>query len=161
VELQLSTDLSRRPVRDQNVQALASGDLRLLISRTAEGKTVATLYRPRTAGQAKPHKAHFQSPTGQEDYDEVVAWNDLPVFFAADKTGYVFEAAIPWARLGITPKTGLALAGDVGIIFGNKGGTRNAIRYLWSDKSPEVSINNDIPSEVRVHPNQWGKLILR
>ena len=93
---------------------------------------------------------------------DLAAWSNEPfLFFAADKTGYVVEAAVPWARLGVTPKVGLALAGDVGIIFGNKGGTRNAIRYLWSDKSPEVSINNDIPSEVRIHPNQWGKLILR
>jgi hypothetical protein len=44
----------------------------------------------------------------------------------------------------------------VGVIYGNKGGTKNAIRYLWSDKSPEVSIINDIPSEIPIHPHQWG-----
>ena len=48
----------------------------------------------------------------------------------------------------------------MGVIYGNKGGTKNAIRYLWSDKSPEVSIINDIPSEIRIHPNQWGGWVL-
>ena len=48
----------------------------------------------------------------------------------------------------------------MGVIYGNEGGNKNAIRYMWSDKSPEVSINNDIPSEVRIHPNDWGKLTL-
>jgi hypothetical protein len=46
------------------------------------------------------------------------------------------------------------------VIYGNEGGNKNAIRYLWSDRSPEVSINNDIPSEIRIHPNQWGSWLL-
>jgi hypothetical protein len=161
LDIQLGTDLSQRSVRDQNIQAMAVGDLRLLVSRTADKKMVATLYRPRIAAATKPSQARFQSPTGQEEFDEVVAWNDLPAHYAEDKYGYVVELALPWSRLGIQPKSGLTLMGDVGIIFGNKGGTRNAVRFLWSDKSPEVSINNDIPSEVRLHPNQWGKLVLK
>jgi len=76
------------------------------------------------------------------------------------KDSYELEVAIPWAELGVMPKTGLGLLGDVGVIYGNEGGNKNAIRYLWSDKSPEVSINNDIPSEIRIHPNQWGSWIL-
>jgi len=52
------------------------------------------------------------------------------------------------------------LRGDVGVIFGNEGGTKNAIRYLWSDRSPEVSINNDVPSEMRIHPNDMGTWVV-
>jgi hypothetical protein len=161
IELQLGTDLSNRTVQGQNVQGMAVGDLRLIVSRTKDQKMVATLYRPRTADAAKPNKTLFKSPTGQEEFDDVVPWNDLPMSYTSDKGGYVVELAIPWQRLGIQPKTGMTLIGDVGVIFGNQGGTRNAVRYLWSDKSPEVSINNDIPSEVRIHPNQWGKWVLK
>jgi hypothetical protein len=160
VEIQLGTDLSRRNVQGQNVQEMAVGDLRLIIARTHEDKMVATLYRPRTADPNKPNRVEFKSPTGSQAFDEVIAWNDLPMHCQADKESYVVEAAIPWARLGITPKAGLVLQGDAGVIYGNQGGTRNAVRYLWSDKSPEVGINNDIPSEVRIHPNDWGKWIL-
>jgi hypothetical protein len=161
VELQLGADLTNRGVQGQNVQAMAVGDLRLIISRTKEGKMLATLYRPRTRDVAKPNRARFESPTGHEEFDEVVAWNDLPMTYTAQKNGYEVEVAVPWDRLGIQPKGGLTLLGDVGVIFGNQGGTRNAVRHLWSDRSPEVSINNDIPSEVRIHPNQWGKWVLR
>jgi hypothetical protein len=161
LDIQLGSELSNRPVQGQNVQVMAEGDVRLLVSRTKEGKMVATLYRPKIRDTAKPNKARFQSPTGQEEFDEVVPWNELPVSFTAEKGGYAVEVAIPWARLGLQPNTGLTLLGDIGAIFGNQGGTRNAVRYLWSDKSPEVSINNDIPSEVRIHPNQWGKWVLR
>ncbi len=160
VELQLGTDLRERAVRGQGVHEVAVGDLRLIVARDHAGKMAATLYRPKTAEAAKPNKAEFTSPTGKETLDEVVPLNDLPMHCAADKEGYVVELAVPWAKLGVAPKSGLQLVGDVGVIFGNKGGTRNAIRHLWADRSPEVSINNDIPSESRIHPNDWGRLIL-
>jgi len=79
---------------------------------------------------------------------------------ASDKEGCIVEIAVPWARLGVAPKSGLQLIGDAGVIFGNKGGTRNAIRHPWADKGPEVSINNDLPSESRLHPNDWGRWTL-
>ncbi len=161
VELQLGTDQTRREVSGQNVQRTAVGDIRLLVTRTSDGKMIATLMRPKTTAAEKPNKAHFESPTGVEDFDEVVAWNELPMSCQAEKESYTVELAVPWERLGIIPQAGLTLMGDVGVIYGNKGGTRNAIRYMWADKSPEVSINNDLPSEVRIHPNQWGKLILQ
>lgn len=159
VEIQLGTDMTERK-KAGPVEQPAVGDLRLVVSRTHEGQVVATLYRPRTASAEKPHKAHFESPTGSEDYDEVSVWNDLPAHVAAEKDGYIVELAVPWERLGVATHSGNVLGGDLGVIYGNRGGTRNAIRYLWSDKSPEVSINNDIPSEVRIHPSQWGRWIL-
>ena len=160
VELQLGTELGKRGVQGQNVQNMAAGDLRLILARTAEGKVVATIYRPRIADAKKPNANTFESPTGKQVFDEVLAVNDLPVHVTADKESYVVEAAVPWTLLGLAPKSGLALIGDLGVIYGNQGGTKNAIRYYWADKSPEVSINNDIPSEVRLHPNDWGKLTL-
>ena len=73
--------------------------------------------------------------------------------------GYVVEVAIPWSMVGIEPKASLKILGDAGVIYGNKGGTRNAVRAMWSDRSPEVGVNNDIPTESRLHPNDWGVLV--
>jgi len=39
---------------------------------------------------------------------------------------------------------------------GDAGGGRNAARAMWSDRAPEVGVNNDIPTESRTHPNGWG-----
>lgn len=86
--------------------------------------------------------------------------NDLPARVTLGGDGYVVEVAVPWQDLGVKPQAGLVLRGDVGVIYGNEGGTVNAIRGMWSDKSPQVSINNDIPSEIRIRPNRWGDLIL-
>jgi len=161
VEVNLATDLSKRPARGQNQQQMRVGDVRLILARTAEGKLLATRYRYVTADPEKPNAFSVETKSsGKDTLDDVVPWNDLPMHAAVGKDGYVVEAAIPWAAVGVTPKGGLGLLGDVGVIYGNEGGNKNAIRYLWSDKSPEVSINNDIPSEIRIHPNQWGTLML-
>ena len=160
VELQISPDLTVRQVRGQNQQDPKVGDARLIMTRRPDGATVATLLRPRTAAQQKPLRHTFESVVWKETFDEVREVNNLPLHAAAADGSYVVEAAVPWPLLGISPKSGLELAGDVGVIYGDRGGTRNAIRYLWSDRSAEVSINNDIPSEVRMHPNDWGRLVL-
>ncbi len=161
VEINLATDTSKRPVRGQNQQEMRAGDMRIIVARTADDKLVATRYRYVTADKEKPNSFSVETKSsGKDTLDDVVAWNDLPMHAKVEKDGYVVEVAVPWAAIGVTPKTGLALLGDVGVIFGNEGGNKNAVRYMWSDKSPEVSINNDIPSEIRIHPNQWGSWIL-
>lgn len=160
VELQISPDLNTRTVRGQNQQDPKVGDTRLIMTRKPGGSMVATVLRPRTGEPQKPHRHTYESVVWKETFDEVREVNDLPMHASVEADRYVVEAAVPWALLGIKPETGLKLAGDVGVIYGDKGGTRNAIRYMWNDKSPEVSINNDIPSEVRMHPNDWGQLVL-
>jgi len=161
VEIDLATDLEKRPVRGQNQQQMRVGDVRIIIARTADGKLVATRYRYVIADKTKPNAFSVETKSsGKDTLDDVTPWDDLPMSAKVDKDGYVMEAAIPWAALGVTPNGGLGLLGDVGVIYGNEGGNKNAIRYMWSDKSPEVSINNDIPSEIRIHPNQWGSWML-
>ena len=46
------------------------------------------------------------------------------------------------------------------LLFLDAGGTINAVRSMWSDKTPAVSVNNDVPTEMRMHPNDLGTLIL-
>jgi hypothetical protein len=161
VELYLTTDLSKRTEGGQHKTQMKVGDVRIIMARTAEGKLMATRYRYVTAEKEKPNTFSVETmSSGKDTLDDIVPWNDLPMNAKLDKGGYVVEAAIPWAALGVTPKAGLELRGDVGVIYGNEGGTKNAIRYMWSDKNPEVSVNNDIPTEIRSHPNQWGTWML-
>jgi len=137
VEINLGTELRKRRMVAANKQETVAGDARIVIARTPEGKMVATRYRPVIAEKEKPNKASFETASsGKDAYDEVAAWDDLPMFSKVEKEGYAVEVAVPWVALGIAPKSGMTLIGDVGVIYGNEGGTRNAIRYLWSDKSP-------------------------
>ena len=137
------------------------GDLRIVLARTTDGKMIATRYRPKIRDGQKPFSTYFETPAaGRESFDEIAEWNDLPMHYRAVTVGYVVEVAVPWSAIALVPKPGLKFLADAGVIYGNAGGTRNAARAMWSDRTPEVSVNNDIPTESRLHPNGWGILML-
>jgi len=162
VEIYLATNLQKRHEFGQEQQKPSAGDTRLIITRTKAGTLLATRYRYVTEGDDKPNTFSVETASsGKDTLDDVAPINNIPMHATLEKDAYVVEIAVPWKELGITPGTGLALLGDVGVIYGNEGGTRNAIRYMWSDKSPIVSINNDLPSEIRIRPNGWGTLMLK
>jgi len=69
------------------------------------------------------------------------------------------EAAVPWKVLGIAPKAGLKLKMDVGVLFGNSGGTATISRQYWSNKA--TGLVSDVPGEADLAPQLWGTLILK
>ena len=161
LELCLTPHLDNRKVGPNNRHPMQAGDLRILFARTAEGKLLATRYRPVVPSGPKPLAAFFETPAaGRENFDEISEWNDLKMHYRNVKGGYVLEVAIPWNATSIQPKTGLKFLADAGVIYGNTGGTRNATRAMWSDRTPELSVNNDIPTECRLHPNGWGVVLV-
>jgi hypothetical protein len=161
LEICLATDTAMRQVKPQNIHPMQVGDLRVVIARRADGTMVATRYRPVIKGAKKPDAAFFETPAaGRESFDEIAVWDDLPMAFRSEKDGYAVEVAIPWGATGITPAPGLRFLADAGVIYGNVGGTRNALRAMWTNRTPEVGVNNDIPTESRLHPNGWGLVTL-
>jgi len=160
LEICLSAGTSTRPVKVQNIHPMELGDLRILFARTTDGRMIATRYRPKIKEAKKPAQAYFETPaSGRETFDEIAEWNELPMSYRAEKNGYVVEVAVPWSATAITPVGGLKFLLDAGVIYGNEGGTRNASRAMWSDRTPEVGVNNDIPTESRLHPNGWGLVV--
>jgi len=160
LEVCLTPELDERRVGPNNRHPMEVGDLRVLIARTKDGKLIATRYRPKIEAKEKPLAAHFETPAaGREDFDEVAEWNDLPMNYREIKGGYVVEVAIPWAGTAVKPAKDAKLLLDASVIYGNDGGTRNATRAMWSDRTPEVGVNNDIPTESRMHPNGWGLVV--
>src|SRR5438094_636658 len=105
--------------------------MRLLITRAA-GKTRALLYRPVAPGMAKP--VPFSSPSRTITFDRVddVSAQVLLAFSASGD----YEVAIPLAVLGIHPKPGLILRGDIGILRGSGGVTIQ--RTYWSNKATAI-----------------------
>lgn len=161
LELCLTPKLDERKVGANNRHPMEVGDLRVLIARTKDDRMIATRYRPKTEAKEKPLAAFFETPSaGREDFDEIAEWNDLPMHCREIKGGCVVEVAIPWAATAVKPAKDAKFLLDAGVICGNEGGTRNATRTMWSDKTPEVNVNNDIPTESRMHPNGWGLVVV-
>jgi len=160
LDIQFCTDLAARPEQGQNQQEMRLGDARILVVRKSDGLMNATIIRYRTPGAEKPKQHEYESAVWKEKVDEVSEVNDLPMHCKAEKDSYVVEVGVPWSVIGVQPAAGLKLKGDVGVIFGNEGGTRNFVRSMWSDKTPATGVNNDVPTEMRIHPNDMGIWIL-
>jgi hypothetical protein len=147
-ELFLASD----PAADPRRTRPAAGDVRLLFA-LLEGQPVCVLYRPVVKdGERAPRT--FSSPVSAEAYDYVGVVQAAQVAVSRRADGYVLEAAVPLAALGLTPAAGTLLKGDIGVIFSDAGGARNVLRVDYANR--DTGVVNDIPTEARLQPQKWG-----
>ncbi len=151
LDLQLAADPAAAPQR----KTPAPGDVRLLVTRQ-DGKAVAVLYRPKVAGfTGQP--IVLTSPTGQESFDQIEVLRDLKLAYRKTDTGFTATLAVPLPLLGLKLEPGQQVKLDAGYIFGNKQGTRTAIRAYLYNNSFTANVVDDIPHESRLEPDQWGQ----
>ena len=68
-------------------------------------------------------------------------------------SGGDYELSIPLKTLGLKPKAGEAIRGDVGVLRGD--GFQTLQRSYWSNKA--TGLTSDVPSEAMLTPHLWGK----
>ena len=119
-------------------------------------KPVAVVYRPQGPGDAP---FVFESPVRKRPFRYVAV--EPAVQFSSKKSegGYAVAAAVPWSVLGLTPRPGLKLRGDLGVIFGRE--TTNYVDHIvrWVDK--QTNVVNDVPTEAEFFPSRWGTFTLK
>jgi len=150
VDFQLGLDGKADAERAEAV----AGDMRLSIGNFG-GRATAVLYRP-VCEVKKP--ATFSSGVVKEyrvDFVEVLAGVTIEVKVQPGK-GYVVEAAVPLAELGLKPAGGLALRGDFGVTYGGPDGQRTRLRSHWSNQ--HTGIVDDAVFELKLEPRNWGEL---
>ncbi len=148
VDLQLAAN----PKADKNRREAVLGDVRISIGNF-HGKTTAVAYR-KVATDKHP-KSYNSGTVAQYPMDSVIELSDATFEVKVDKNkGYIVEATIPLATLGITPAEGLKIRGDMGITLGAKGLKRTALRTYWSNQV--TGIVSDAVAELRMEPLNWG-----
>jgi hypothetical protein len=145
LDLMLQTD----PKAPTNRSDPAQGDLRLFVTRI-NGHTRATLFRPVDPGKTDRDKREFSSPWRTLTFDSVQDVSGQVKLVSDYRGGY--EISVPLALLGLAPKSGERLGGDIGILRGSGGETIQ--RVYWSNKS--TAIVSDVPSEAGLTPKMWG-----
>ena len=71
--------------------------------------------------------------------------------------------AWPWRPIeptrysGWTPQPGSKVRLDLGYIFGNNTGTKATGRVYWTNAGFDAGVLNDIPTESRLTPHEWGE----
>jgi len=133
--------------------------VRVLVTQY-QGKPFATVYVPKVKGfQGAP--TVLNSPTGKESFDEIRFLDNLALTVAKTAKGFRARVALPLAALGLAPQPGQKVKLDLGYIFGNARGIGKAVRraYLFNN-SPTANIVDDIPSESRLEPREWGEAVV-
>jgi hypothetical protein len=156
LDLQLGVNPQANPKREKP----AVGDLRLLVARV-KGKPKAMLYRQVVPGTQEPEP--FISPVKRVNMDRIDDVSDAvqvaasPLSPAPGKYAdeVVYEFSVPLATLGLAPKPGLSLRGDLGVLRGD--GIETAARVYWHNKT--TTFVSDIPGEVELNPGLWGELL--
>ena len=138
-----------------NKQQPKAGDVRVMISQLA-GKPVVVVMQPIAATKGADAKV-YHSPVQNRNFDRVAI---IPAKVQVQKTGeaYMVEVAVPWSALGIVPKAGMKMTGDVGFTGSDTAGTTTISRTYWSNL--ETNLVNDEPTESWLYPQQWGTLTL-
>ncbi|MEI6519074.1 MAG: hypothetical protein WCO98_03410 [bacterium] len=149
LDIMLATDPTAKPDR----KSPTAGDLRLLITMVAN-KIKAVLYRPVVPGTPDAEKIPFSSPWRTITFDKVEDVSSK-VKLAFDKTGN-YEISVKLDTLGFTPKAGMKVKGDIGILRGSDGQT--TARVYWSNKA--TAIVADVPSEAELLPDLWGMWLI-
>ncbi|MBC2603774.1 FlgD immunoglobulin-like domain containing protein [Puniceicoccus vermicola] len=130
------------------------GDKRLMIA-PFEGESVVILLDYRVPGTTDP--VSFSSPWRSALVDQVEVLDDATVDVKTDRQGYMLEARIPVAGLGLpSDGTSANLLGDFGVIYGDEGGNINVLRSYWSNDA--TGLVNDVPGETMINPALWGEL---
>jgi hypothetical protein len=124
-------------------------DLRLLVA-PQDGKPVAVLYERSVPGTPEAARATFSSPARTIYLDRVAPLAAAQVAIAPYPGGYLVEASVPWDKLGIVPRSGLTIAGDVGVLAADPGGTTTVARRYWSNQA--TNLVNDVPGEAELTP---------
>ncbi len=149
-------DFQLSPTGNKVAKAVA-GDLRIVMANF-QGKPVAVLLKPVAPGAPAEDKFNFTSPVMTVTFDQVKLLADVTPNVAVRGDGYTVTATLPWAVLGVEPKEGLVLRGDVGFILSDPSGTINAARVYWSNKNTGLVM--DQPGEAIINPQGFGEFIL-
>ncbi len=152
VDFQLGTD----PKADKNRGEGVRGDLRLSIG-DFKGTPMAMLYRK--VSDEKRKKLFSSGVVHEYWMDYVDAIPTAQVKVSLHRGGYVVEAAIPLAALGLTPADGLALHGDLGVTHGDPAGTRTRLRTYWANQ--HTGIVDDAVFELQMEPKNWGEMLFK
>ena len=153
VDLQLGTD----PHADKNRNEAQQGDLRLSIGNF-QGRPTAVLYR-RVSGAKKPKV--FSSGIVDSypmDFVDLVRLENIKVTVSPG-WGYLVEAAVPLATLGLRPAEGLVLRGDFGVTHGDRAGARTRLRTYWANQ--HTGLVDDAVFELKMQPRNWGELTFK
>ncbi len=145
VDLMLGTD----PKAIEKRTAAAIGDLRLSVTELA-GKPVVVLTEPKVKDFAGTPQQLMAARI-----DRIRILESAQAKIVRRKGGYVVEASVPLAELGLDARASNTLRGDLGVVFSDAVGGRELRLYHYNKKTEMVM---DLTTEATLQPAEWGAI---
>ncbi len=149
VDLKIATDAAADPTRKGPVKE----DLRILMA-PLRGKASAILYEAEKPGAPAGEQTTYATMVFRTEFDSVKPLPAARVAHQPTEHGYIVEAAIPIAALGLQIENDKLLKLDWGLIRTDQTGNGILGRYYWSNKA--TTIVSDIAAEAHLEPRLWG-----
>ena len=153
IDIQMATNPQADPKRKTPVP----GDIRILATRQ-NGTPVVVIFRPKITGFAGS-PITLTSPVGKEPFDAIEVCDKIAVDYQEDKNLQSFTATltIPLELIGWKPVKGAKVKMDLGYIYGNNEGNKAMARSYWKNNGFSANVLNDVPSESKLEPAEWGE----
>ncbi len=142
---------------DDRVKDPKPGDVRLFIAPLGK-EPAAVVMKPFATGDEPGQRQVYSSPVQTYVFERVAKADTVESKVVRGSGGYTVEAAVPWSVLGLTPKPGETIRGDVGITASDSAVTTTVSRIYWSN--PRTNLVNDEPAEAWLYPEYWGAFTL-
>lgn len=145
------------PQADPARTAPVAGDTRILLGQAGD-QPFAVVIQPLAPEAPETAAFTYQSPVGSNHVQraEVLAGAVVKIYLNPNGDGYILEAVISWASLGISGPPVGPVKFDVGMEFGDVSGQFNAVHVSWAAGGPSGMVN-DLFLESRLEPARWGE----
>jgi hypothetical protein len=143
---------------DVQLEVPGRGPIRLL-GAPIGGKPTAVYWQ--AEAETKENATTYMvgnNPENAADFDVVKRLDDVTVKAETGLNAYTALIRVPLRNMGLDPKAGAKLTGQVGVIFSDPSGKNRAARLYWHNKN--TGLVSDVPSEARLTPAEWGEIIL-
>ena len=146
----------------KNRSQLVRGDVRILAAMI-EGKPRLVAYKPLSQHLHQPES--YFTPSG--GHVKFAFAGFVPGGLVQEKPwvhGYVMTFAVPRSFLVVPLRTGSRLAMDVEVNFSgytNQGLQVLLRNYLFSPQNGTTTLIDDMPTEARLNPQEWGQAMVK
>lgn len=141
---------------------VGAGQVRFMAAKIG-GKARLIAMKAVTNGAKAPET--YSTPAGGEVKFEFVG--EVPngrVILTPDATGYTATMAIPRSFLELEIAPNAELAGDIEVrLSGNgpRGIQATSRNYLFTPANTQTSMTDDVPTEARLYPEFWGRVLVK
>jgi len=144
---------------DLKLQVPGRGPIRLLAA-PVNGEDTVVYFQQHAEQKDNPTTyAVANNPANAQSFDVVRRCASARVSHKIGASGYSVLVKVPLSELGLDPARPDGITGLVGVIYSDPSGTTRATRLYWLDK--QTDLVSDVPSEARLDPNRFGKVVLQ